>query len=94
MLKVIQEDNGNKGRVYALQDDVKAGEMTFTWAGRDRIIIDHTEVNEKFSGQGVGLNLLENVVDYARSQKVKVIPLCPFAAKMFQKYSELNDVLN
>lgn len=86
---------GNKGEFVALQDGQKAGEMTYSIAGADLMIIDHTGVNEAFKGLGVGKRiLLDGVVAYARTHKIKVLPLCPFAKAMFDKMPEIGDVLS
>ena len=67
--------------------------MTYTWAGEERFIIDHTEVEEAYNGKGVGKEMLLAAVDFARKNGKKIIPLCPFAKASFQKSDELQDVL-
>ncbi|UBM60580.1 N-acetyltransferase [Marinilongibacter aquaticus] len=91
----IKHVNGkHKGVFKALDgDEVEAGRMTYSWAGEDKLIIDHTEVNPDFKGQGVGKELLLTLVDYVREHKIKVIPLCPFAKSMFERMPEIQDVL-
>ena len=68
-------------------------EMTYSKAGNAMIIIDHTEVSEKLRGLGVGNKLLESLVQYARENSFKVMPLCPFAKSVFEKREDLRDVL-
>lgn len=67
--------------------------MTYSWAGKDKFIIDHTEVAPEFSGKGIGKKMLVKAVEYARENGIKIIPLCPFAKKMMLKDTELQDVL-
>lgn len=67
--------------------------MTYSWAGNDKFIIDHTEVNPEFNGQGVGKKMVLSAVEYARENNLKIIPLCPFAKAMFDKMQEIRDVL-
>src|SRR5690606_11406578 len=57
--RIEREDNGKKGRFVLYQEDQVAGEMTFTWAGKNKFIIDHTEVQPEFSGQGIGRKMLD-----------------------------------
>lgn len=54
MVKIDREDDGKKGRFVISEDDVFAGEMTYTWAGDDKLIIDHTTVDKAFGGKGFG----------------------------------------
>ena len=67
--------------------------MTYTRAGESKFIIDHTEVASNFKGQGVGKELLKATVNFAKKNKLKVIPLCPFVKKMIEKTSEFQQVL-
>ena len=75
-------------------DGGKAGLMTYSWAGDDKFIIDHTEVDEEYGGKGLGKDLVKAGVAYAREKNVKVIPLCPFAKKVIAKTPEFQDVLS
>lgn len=92
-MEIQQEDNGKKGKFFIMLDGKKEAEMTYVYAGND-IIIDHTEVNDVFKGQGVGYKLVEAAVDFARKSGIKIKPLCPFANAVFKKKAqEYSDVL-
>ncbi|MDQ9817282.1 GNAT family N-acetyltransferase, partial [Acinetobacter bereziniae] len=67
--------------------------MTYTWAGESMLIIDATDVNENYRGQGVGRQLLDALVAFVREKDVKVIPLCPYAKSVFDKDPSIGDVL-
>ena len=90
-MEIVRFDDGKKGYFKAMEGDVEAGKMTFVWAGEKKMIIDHTEGNPDF--RGVGLKMLNTAVDYARSNDIKIIPLCPFAKKMFDRMEQIRDVL-
>lgn len=68
--------------------------MTYTWAGPNKMIIDHTEVDDSLRGQGAGKKLLMQLVSFAREENKKVLPLCPFAKSVFQKNKDIQDVLS
>lgn len=93
IMNIKQEDNGEKGKFFVELDGKQEAEMTYTYAGSDKIIIDHTEVSQKLKGQGVGYKLVEAAVDFMRDKGLKVIPLCPFAAAVFKKKHEYSDRL-
>ena len=93
MTKVEHEQNERKGRFVIYEDAIFAGEMTYTWAGTGKFIIDHTGIEESFNGKGFGKKLLEQAVAFARKQEVKILPLCPFAKAQFDKNKNLADVL-
>ena len=93
MVKIEREDNGKKGQFVIFEDDKLAGTMTYTWAGDTKFIIDHTEVDTNFGGKGYGKKLVMAAVEYARENGLKIIPLCPFAKKVFDKDGSVQDVL-
>jgi predicted GNAT family acetyltransferase len=90
-IKLIEE--GHKGYFKAVENNVEAGRMTYSWAGEDKFIIDHTEVNPDFSGKGIGKKLVTKAVEYAREKGVAILPLCPFAKSVMDKTPEMQDVL-
>lgn len=92
MVVIEQENDVKKGRFVIYSDNEFAGEMTYTWAGSDKLIIDHTGVEEKFGGKGFGKLLVMKAVEFARETNIKILPLCPFAKKVFDTDSTLNDV--
>lgn len=90
----IEHVNDTKnGYFKATTNEVEAGKMTYTWAGTDKFIIDHTEVNPDFAGQSVGKKMVMEAVQYARENNLKILPLCPFAKSVFDKTKEIQDLL-
>ncbi|WP_299399219.1 GNAT family N-acetyltransferase [uncultured Gelidibacter sp.] len=92
-MEIIIKERDNKGFALASEDDKKAGIMTYSIAGEDHIIIDHTEVEPEFKGKNVGKQLLYKIVEMAREKHIKITPLCPFANAMFRKFEDIQDVL-
>lgn len=68
-------------------------EITFVPTGADKIIIDHTYVSDSLRGQKIGLQLVNKVVEYARMENKKIIPLCPYAKRVMTESDEYKDVL-
>ncbi|CAA9199870.1 GNAT family N-acetyltransferase [Flavobacterium collinsii] len=92
-MEIQQINDTRRGYFEAVEDGKQAGKMTYTWAGDSKFIIDHTEVNEDFNGRGVGKKLVMAAVEFARTNNLKIIPLCPFAKSVFDKVDEIHDVL-
>lgn len=91
--QVSLEVNDKNGYFHIDIDSKTEAKMTFIFAGSDKIIIDHTEVNEGYNGKGFGKMMVEKAVAFAREKNIKIIPLCPFAKKVFDKNPEYSDVL-
>ena len=90
----IQNKEFETNGTYFIEiEGTKAAEMTYSIAGTDRIIIDHTEVNDAFRGMGLGEKLVRRAVDDARKEGISIVPLCPFARSVFNKNEDLKDVL-
>ena len=89
---ITQEDRGNKGQFTLLKDDQQIGMMTYSWSGDDKFIIDHTEVDDGHEGNGYGKKLVMKAVEFAREKNVKILPLCPFAKRVFDKNSDLDEI--
>lgn len=92
-MNIQQKDDTKHGSFSLLDGETVAGEMTYTWAGENMLIIDATDVNENYRGQGVGRQLLDALVSFVREKDVKVIPLCPYAKSVFDKDPSIGDVL-
>jgi predicted GNAT family acetyltransferase len=73
--------------------DHASAKITLVHKDENTIIIKSTFVSEPFREQGLGLQLVKEVVEYARQENKKIIPKCLFARKMMTKNDEYKDVL-
>jgi predicted GNAT family acetyltransferase len=87
------KENDKKGVAFIESAEKRLAEMTYSIASPKLIIIDHTEVDDSLRGQGIGRKLLSKIIEKARSENIKIIPLCPFAKSVFDKEKSLHDVL-
>lgn len=94
MSNIIHDFDGKKGAFRFKQEEAFLAEMEYVMAGEDKMIIDHTRVDESLRGQGIGKKLQEQLVQHVREHQIKVVPLCPFAKAMFKKNEEWQDVLS
>ena len=83
---------GNKGSFYIEQEGIRVAEMEYSRAADHRLIISHTEVSEVLKGKGAGKQLVAAAVEHARTNHIKILPLCPFARSVFEKVPEFGDV--
>ena len=93
MIEIKQFKEDTKGRFSALDGDKIAGSIYYTLVGETKMILDHTEVDNAYRGQNIGKKILMFIVEYARENKIKIIPLCPFAKSVFDKVESIRDVL-
>lgn len=92
-MEITQQNDEKRGAFLASEENKRAGEMTYTWAGETKFIIDHTVVSPEFKGKNVGKQLVMKAVEYARANHLKIMPLCPFAKSVFERNEDIKDVL-
>lgn len=88
---VTREHGQTKGRFVIRQGGDEA-ELTYSITTPTLIIADHTGVPDSFRSTGAGLALVQALVDAARADGFKVVPLCPFVNATRKKHPEWADV--
>jgi len=83
-LKLDEKDNGH---FYILDGEEQVAEMEISISGND-LTVYHTEVLPKAEGKGLAKKLLATMVDHARKNALKVIPLCPYVHAQFKRHPE------
>jgi uncharacterized protein len=89
---IQHEHSGHRGAFFLERDGERLAQMTYTVAG-SRVIIDHTDVDDRLRGTGTGRKLVEAAVEWARKENARLMPLCPYAKSVFDKTPEYQDVL-
>ncbi|WP_153977412.1 GNAT family N-acetyltransferase [Paenibacillus xylanilyticus] len=89
----VEHEPANKRFIIQDKGDI-AAVMTYVISSPELYIIDHTLVENAYRGQGLGDKLLKAMVEYARENGIKILPLCPFAKGRFDHIPEYADVLN
>ena len=92
MVTIRHQENKPKGKFELHLDEEFVGELTYSWAGDDFFIIDHTLVIEKYRGKDYAKQLVMAAVDFAREKNVKILPLCWYAKLVFDRDGSTGDV--
>lgn len=85
-VKLKLDENG-RGHFYVLDGEEQIGEMEVSISGNN-LTVYHTEVLPKGEGKGLAKKLLTTMVDHARKNALKVIPLCPYVNAQFKRHPE------
>ena len=85
-------DNPGRHRFEAYLDGALAGFAAYHRVP-GRITFTHTEVPDRFEGQGVGSALAARALDAARREGLAVVPHCPFIAGYIDKHPEYADLV-
>src|SRR3954466_12686491 len=54
----------------------------------EKMIIEHTEVPSELEGKGIAGTIVRTALDYARAQRLGVIPLSPFPASFTPRHPQ------
>ena len=91
---IEHQQQGSQGQWFVEPNEKHLAEMSYFWKDEDRLVIEHTWVDDSLRGQHVGHYLVEAAVKFAREQGVKIIPECPFAQSVFERDPNFSDVLS
>jgi uncharacterized protein len=58
------------------------------------INLDHTEVAEPLQRHGLAAKLARTALEFARSNHLHVVPLCPYVSRYLVKHPEYHDLLS
>ncbi len=92
-ITITHSESDTRGRYVARVEGYDAtGELTYSRLSPEKIIADHTGVDDSLRGMGVGVALVEKMVADARDEGFKVVPLCPFVRAQVARHPEWSDV--
>ena len=71
----------------------EAGAVAFADYRRegDRLVIPHVEAPDALRGTGAAGRLMEGVVEHARAEGRKIVPICTYAAAWLKRHPEHGD---
>lgn len=73
-------------------EDVIVGECDCI-VKEDKWAITHTEVKEGYEGRGIAKLLVENVIENAKKNNMKINPICSYAKKLIESNERYSDIL-
>ena len=76
-----------KGAFIIKEGEKQLGEMVVSISGNN-LTVYHTEVVPEAEGKGLAKKMLQEMVDYARKNSLKVIPLCPYVHAQFKRHPD------
>lgn len=91
-MQIQRDEHGRRGAFYIDEGGEWIAELTYI-KNDGMLTIDHTEIDEKLRGEGIGKDLVRAAVEYARDNGLKIDPVCPYAKKIIDGTPEFQDVL-
>jgi predicted GNAT family acetyltransferase len=60
---------------------------------KDKIYLTHTEVPLELEGQGIGTELVKQVLEDIKKKDLTLIPLCPFVASYIKEHPQWRELV-
>jgi uncharacterized protein len=89
--KHVTPEKVTSGR-FEIEQDGEVAYMDYSLSSEVLELI-HTEVPKKLEGRGIGSQLAENALRWAREHKLKVDIVCPFVKEYIAKHPEYADLI-
>lgn len=83
----LELDQKGHGHFYILDGEEQVAEMVIS-ISNGLLTVYHTEVLPKAEGKGLAKQLLAAMVEHARKNGLKVIPLCPYVHAQFKRHPD------
>ncbi len=91
--EIVREVQGSKGR-YVIRHGDDEAELTYSILSPQTVIADHTGVPDALKGTGMGKALARRLVEDARAEGFKIVPLCPFVNAERRRHPDWADAFN
>lgn len=89
-IDIVFEQDRNRSAAYINGDQI--GECEYS-VSENVWMITHTGVRSEYGGRGIAKKLVLKVIESARTNNAKIVPICSFAEKLMSGKEEFKDVL-
>ncbi len=91
--RAVVRDDPENGRYVIELDGRVVGFAEYHMRGGRHFFV-HTEVDDDFTGRGLGTQLVKASLDDVRESKGTVVPLCPLFAAYIERHPEYQDLVD
>lgn len=89
------QQNSEQNRFEAIFEGRVIGLVDYEYSpSRNSLIIPHTEVSEEFGGQGIAAALNKEVLEFARKNGYRVIPVCSYTRTYVERHPQYQDLID
>ena len=89
---ITVEDKPDFGRFQLVLDGEVAGFIAYEMHG-PRVALMHTQIEDRFAGQGLGVELVARALDEIRRRGGSVLPYCPFVRSFIARNPEYEELV-
>lgn len=87
-MEIQHRQEGNSGSFFAQINGSTVANLTYRLQDPSLMVIDHTEVDPSQRGKQVAMELVNKAVGYAKENKYKIDPVCPYVQSVFKRHPD------
>jgi predicted GNAT family acetyltransferase len=88
----VVSDHPENGRFEIAVDGDLAGFANYHAVG-ENLDFTHTEIDDRYEGQGLGSTLIRAGLEAARDRGMGVLPHCPFVRRFIERHQEFLELV-
>lgn len=92
-VKVTREDGDGAQEFVLRVDGERLGSLDFTRPEPGTLRIEYVEVAPELRGSGLGRELVQAAVDWARDSDMKIVPICGYARAVIMRDPAMSKLL-
>lgn len=85
--------NNEKLSVFEFETNGEPAKVMYA-KRKDVLYLNYAFVPGELRGKGIGAKMMEAVLEYARANKLKVVPICSYTVRYMNQHTEWNDLLH
>lgn len=89
----MEEIKKGNNMFYIGDESSPIAKIVFTVNETNDLVVQSTKVDDSLRGKGIAGQLLSKVVELARQENKKIIPVCSYAVKVLTSSDNYKDVL-
>jgi predicted GNAT family acetyltransferase len=91
--KIEIRDDPEEGAYVVEVNGERAGKAVYHMRGGRHLFV-HTEIDDRYSGMGLGTSLVRYALDDVRAKRGTMVPICPFFAAYLERHPDYEDIVD
>jgi len=91
MGNIIIKHSLDDNKFLAMDGEVQGGYLSYTLEDKNMNILS-IFVDPNYRNQSLAKKLLDECVEFVRKEEIKAVPICSYAARVFEKSNKYDDI--
>ena len=91
MGNIVMKHSSEDKKFLAMDGDIQSGYLEYSFKNNNIFILT-IFVDPEYRNRSLAKRLLDECVDYVKKEQFKIVPICSYAARVFEKTDKYDDV--